>query len=44
MKRTKEDVRRENVKFIAECTWWALGILVFCPGFISLLVGYAIGR
>lgn len=43
MKRTKRDVRKENIQFIAKCTWWALGILIFCPGFISLLVGYAIG-
>lgn len=43
MKRTKEDVRKENIKFVTKCIGWFLGILIFCPGFISLFVGYAIG-
>ena len=43
MKRTKEEVRKENIKFIKKCIWWGLGILLFCPGFISLAVGAAIG-
>ena len=43
MKRTKKDVRKENIKFVTKCIGWFLAILIFCPGFISLLVGYAIG-
>ena len=43
MKRTKADVRKENIKFVAKCIGWGLGILIFCPGFIALLVGAAIG-
>ena len=43
MKRAKEEVRKENIKFVTKCIGWFLAILIFCPGFISLLVGYAIG-
>ena len=43
MKRTKEEVRKENIKFVTKCIGWFLGILIFCPGFISLGVGAAIG-
>ena len=35
MKRTKEEVRKENIKFIVKCTWWALGILIFFNHFAS---------
>lgn len=43
MKRTKKDIRKENIKFVTKCIGWFLGILIFWPGFISLLVGAAIG-
>lgn len=43
MKRTKKDVRKENIKFVTKCISCFLMLLIFCPGFISLLVGYAIG-
>ena len=43
MKRTKEDIRKENIRFIAKCIGWFLAILIFCPGIISFGVGATIG-
>lgn len=43
MKRTKKEVRKENIRFVTKCIGWGVGILIFCPGFISLCVGAAIG-
>ena len=43
MRRTKEDVRKENIKFIWKVISYILFLAIFAPGILSLLVGWAIG-